>query len=155
MLVINCIDKNYSSRKNQEIKYIVIHDTANKRKGANAYNHYLYFGSAHRNSSAHFFVDDCNILQILPIGYAAWHVGDGKRGIITNENSIGVEMCINEDSDRNMTKNNMIRLIHYLLLMCKLPATSVVRHFDASDKICPGSMSQNNWQEWKEFIKSI
>ena len=46
--------------RNSVIKYIVIHDTANKSNGADADAHFKYFNGGNRNSSADFFVDDTN-----------------------------------------------------------------------------------------------
>ena len=44
--------------RNSAIRYIVIHDTGNKSKGADADSHFRYFNGGNRNSSADFFVDD-------------------------------------------------------------------------------------------------
>ena len=32
-----------------------------------------------------------------------------------------------------------------------IPLDRVIRHFDASKKICPRSMSSNNWEGWRAF----
>lgn len=69
------INYNTSSRKGTQIKYIVIHDTGNNSKGANAEAHYRYFNGGNRSASAHYFVDDKIILQIVEDEKAAWHVG--------------------------------------------------------------------------------
>lgn len=53
---------NYSKRSIKP-KYICIHDTGNP--GATALNHYTYFNGGNRNSSADFFVDSNNIIQIV------------------------------------------------------------------------------------------
>ena len=45
------------------IKYIVIHYTANK--GDTALNNAKYFENVNRNSSAHYFVDENEIYQIV------------------------------------------------------------------------------------------
>lgn len=95
------IHYNYSSRKNTPIAYIVVHDTGNPDPGADAMAHYRYFSGGNRKASAHYFVDDGGVVQIIEDAYAAWHCGDGrgKHGI-TNRNSIGVEICINRGIDR-------------------------------------------------------
>ena len=33
----------------------------------------------------------------------------------------------------------------------KIPLENVVRHYDASRKVCPESMSKNDWSIWKGF----
>lgn len=98
------IKYNHSSRRGNSVKFIVIHDTANKSAGANALNHYRYFSRCNRNASAHYFVDDKEIVQIVGDSRAAWHCGDNQgygRALngCTNLNSIGVELCINKDGN--------------------------------------------------------
>lgn len=66
---------NYSSRNGAKIKYIVIHDTGNTSRGADADAHFNYFNTADRQSSAHYFVDDKQILRIIPDELKSWAVG--------------------------------------------------------------------------------
>lgn len=60
-------------------EFFVAHDTGNP--GATADNHYAYFNSLKdRTASAHVFIDDTKILEIIPTGTGydpaekAWHV---------------------------------------------------------------------------------
>ena len=150
------INYNYSNRFNKKIQYIVIHDTGNPRKGANAQAHFRYFNQKGRNASAHYFVDKDESLQLVADEYSAWHCGDGKGKYgIFNYNSIGIELCINEDGDWEMTKSRAVLLIRQLLLKHKLDKKCVVRHFDASRKICPRKMHDIGWREWTLFYDSI
>ncbi len=143
--------------RNSVIKYIVIHDTANKSKGANADAHYKYFNSGNRNSSADFFVDDKKILQINDYTkYYTWHVGDGKGKYgITNQNSIGVEICINSDGDYKKAVDNTVELVRHLMKELDIPLENIVRHCDASRKTCPASMSEDGWKGWYNFKERI
>ena len=146
------IKDNKSSRAGQKIKYIVIHDTGNKGKNAGAYNHYLYFSGGNRKASAHYFVDSKEIIQIIDDSMAAWHVGDGKGKYgVTNSNSIGIEICINPESDYKVALDKTIELVKDLMHKYHIPVENVIRHYDASHKICPGTMSANNWQAWHDF----
>ena len=146
------IKYNFSSRNGIKVKYIVVHDTGNPRNGAGAQNHYLYFNGGNRNASAHYFVDDKEIIQTVEDFNASWHCGDGKgRYGITNSNSIGIEICINEDSDFDKALGNAIVLIRYLMGKYNISKEMVVRHFDASRKVCPKSMSDMGWRKWSEF----
>lgn len=150
------IKYNYSSRNGSTIEYIVVHDTGNKRIGAGANNHYLYFNGANRNASAHYFIDSKEIIQTVEDSFASWHCGDGRGKYgITNRNSIGVEICINEDGDFNIAKDNCILLIRLLMKKYNIPKDNVVRHFDASRKHCPRSMSEVGWKEWTKFYLNI
>ena len=147
---------NFSSRKGTPIKYIVIHDTGNTSKGADANAHFLFFNSADRKSSAHYFVDDKQILRIIKDEDKSWHCGDGKgRYGITNENSIGIEMCINSDGDFRKTYLNTLNLTKHLMEKYKIHLENVVRHYDASRKICPNIMSKYNWASWNKFKEDL
>lgn len=146
------IKYNFSERKGTKVKYIVIHDTGNKKRGAGAYNHYLYFNGGDRNASAHYFVDSKEIIQTVPDHLSAWHTGDGKgRYGVTNANSIGIEICINPDSDYKKAVADTLELTRYLMDKHQIPPDNVIRHYDGSRKLCPASMAANNWQAWHEF----
>ena len=145
------------TRRKGKICYIVIHDTGNKSNGADADSHFKYFNGGNRNSSADFFVDDKKILQINDYNiYNTWQVGDGKGKYgITNGNSIGIEICVNADGDYNIAFTNAIKLTKHLMKELNIPAKNVVRHYDASRKNCPASMSENNWEKWEEFKRLL
>ncbi len=145
------------SRRTDEIKYIVIHDTGNTGRGANAESHYKYFNGGNRGSSADFFVDDVQALQVNDYTrYYTWHCGDGhgKYGI-TNNNSIGIEICINCDGDYSKAFENAVQLTRQLMSELHIDINHVVRHYDASRKNCPQSMSGNDWARWREFKRRL
>lgn len=148
---------NRSSRNGENIKYIVIHDTGNSASGANANAHFNYFNGGDRSSSADFFVDDTQVLCVNDYyKYYTWHCGDGhgKYGI-TNRNSIGIEICINSDGNRDVVITKTISLVKELMEELNIPIDRVVRHYDASRKNCPSSMNKNNWSEWFEFKRRL
>jgi N-acetylmuramoyl-L-alanine amidase cwlH len=136
--------------------FIVVHDTGNTNVGADAINHYKYFNGENRNASAHYFVDDKRIVETVETTNVSWHCGDGhgKYGI-TNNNSIGVEICVNSDGDYEKALENARKVIRFLMDFYNIPINKVVRHFDASHKICPRSMSANNWEKWWKFKESL
>ncbi len=141
------------SKRTCPIRYIVIHDTGNAGKGANANAHFNYFNSGDRQSSADFFVDNTQVLQVNDYNtYYTWHCGDGagKYGI-TNANSIGIEICINSDGNYDVAFQNAVALTKQLMSELNIPIERVVRHYDASRKNCPTSMSNNNWLLWNTF----
>lgn len=145
------------TRRAQRPQYIVIHDTGNPGRGANADSHFRYFNGGNRNSSADFFVDDTQILQVNNyLSYYTWHCGDGKgRYGITNANSLGIEICINSDGDYSKAFDNAVWLAKKLMTELDIPLNRVVRHYDASRKNCPASMSKNSWALWSEFKKRL
>ena len=145
------------SRRTSAIKYIVVHDTGNPDKGADAERHYQYFNGGDRDSSADVFVDDRQAIKVNDWNkYYTWHCGDGhgKYGI-TNANSVGVEMCINPDGDYDRAFARMVEVVKELMQTLGIDANHVVRHYDASRKDCPMSMSGNGWARWNEFKKRI
>ena len=147
---------NYNTRT-CDIMYIVIHDTGNTDSGADAVRHYNYFNGGNRGSSADFFVDDKQVLQVNDYErYYTWHCGDGhgKYGI-SNNNSVGIEICINSDGDYNKAVQNAVELTQYLMGILNIDINHVVRHYDASRKNCPQSMSGNGWSKWAEFKKKL
>ena len=149
------IKYNFSARKVQPT-YIAIHDTGNP--GAGALNHYNYFNGGNRGSSADYFVDSTNIIQIIDTDhYYSWAVGDGngKYGI-TNRNSVSIEMCLEKDGYPSVeTIKNTIDLTKYLMDKYNIGINRVVRHYDASRKPCPNSFKTNNWAKWTSFKNAL
>jgi N-acetylmuramoyl-L-alanine amidase CwlA len=146
---------------NRKIDFIVIHYTANYSAGAGAYTHFDYFNNAYRGSSADFFIDDKNILQINDYKlYRSWAVGNGKgeQGI-TNDNSISIEICVNQDSDLSIAIKNTMELTAYLMKELNLGIDKVKRHYDCGGdwKLCPlfycGSPEKDN--EWNNFKNKV
>lgn len=137
-------------------RYLVIHDTANTSNGANANAHYNYFNGGNRSASAHIFVDDSNIIQTVEFTDTAWHCGDGRgKNGIYNSNSIGIEICVNSDGSYDRAVQNTIELVKYLMRELGIPYDRVVRHYDASGKNCPQSMSFNSWEKWNWFKSQL
>lgn len=149
------IKYNYSKGGNSK-KYIVIHDTGNYNKGAGAMNHFDYFNGGDRKASAHYFVDDKLVLQVVEDNDRSWHCGvkygtSQLRSEVNNSNSIGIEICVNPESEFEVAFNKAIELTRHLMKVYNIPSNNVVRHFDACAKVCPGSMKADNWKKWSEF----
>ena len=141
--------------RNEKPRYIVVHTTGNTRPGADARAHFSYWNSGNVGQSADFVVDEGGALQINDYNrYYTWHCGDGKGKYgITNQNSIGVEICVNSDGDFEKA------LAHTVTLLRKLKGETgienVVRHYDASRKLCPKELAENDWERWKELKRSV
>lgn len=145
------------SRRTEKIQFIVIHDTGNSAPGAGAAAHRRYFLTTDRKASADFVVENDTIIKLNDYyKFFTWHCGDGKGKYgITNSNSIGIEMCINPEANRQKTINTTIKLVYDLMDELKIRRTRIVRHYDASRKVCPSSMAANNWAEWWKFLDSL
>ncbi len=141
--------------RTEKPRYIVIHTTGNTRRGADARAHFDYWNSKNVGQSADFVVDDNGVLQINDYKkYYTWHCGDGKGKYgITNANSIGVEICVNSDGDFEKALDHVVPFIRQL--MADTGIMQVVRHYDASRKLCPAALAENNWEKWKKLKRRI
>lgn len=144
-------------RPKSAIRFIAVHWTANTSKGATAMNHYRYFQNNSPGASAHYFVDDNEIVQIVGDTTIAYAVG-GNQGYgvalngCTNYNSISIEMCVNNGYSDKMLFNT-IELVKELLR--QFPNARVCRHWDATRKDCPSGFTGNNNARWNKFLNDI
>ena len=127
-------------RRTQTVRYIVVHYVgAGSSAPGNALANCRYFAGGNRNASAHYFIDDAGIYEYAdPSAYATWHCGDGHgRYGITNANSIGIEVCNNGGPYTDAEIDRLTWLVQRLMAEFGVPAERVVRHYDASRKMCP------------------
>ncbi|WP_160674614.1 SH3 domain-containing protein [Clostridium sp. C8-1-8] len=150
------ININYSVGIAISPKYIVIHDTDNRQFGANAMANRNYFANhPDAEASAHYTVDQGNIIQVLEDNWRGWHCGDRYNPIINNSNTIAIELCVNVDNNFDKTLENGIALTKYLMQKYNIPAENVVRHYDVSGKICPKMMIKDRPELWTYFKQLI
>ena len=155
----NRIQHNYRKGNNRKIEYIVIHDTQNH--GADAAAHFGYFNKPSSKASAHYGVDDKSIYQYVDDKDISFHCGDPKSGGYdrtihrSNNNSIGIEMCVNDGSSFKTTVQKTLYLTKQLMTKYNIPLNRVIRHYDVSGKICPRQFSPNNWKLWYQFKKDL
>ncbi|MDB2060789.1 SH3 domain-containing protein [Clostridium perfringens] len=150
------IDINYSQGVTINPKYIVIHDTDNRQAGANAMANRNYFAN-HPNAkaSAHYIIDEGNIIQALEDTWKGWHVGDGNNPNINNSTTIAIELCVNKGNDFDKTLENGVELTKYLMNKYNIPAENVVMHRDASGKTCSRMMIEDRPSLWPYFKDRI
>lgn len=140
------------------IKYIVIHYTGSgTSKSGSAKANCIYFSNGDRQASAHYFIDDGGIWEYAnPKSYVTWHCGDGHGAYgITNANSIGIEVCINGDKEYTAKEIGYLKqLVPYLMKTYGVSASHVVRHYDASRKMCPYyyAKRQSAWETLRKII---
>lgn len=153
-------NSNYTVGRTQNIKYLVIHYTANN--GDTGKGNCNYFKSANRNASAHYFVDENEIWQSVEDKDTAWHCG--TKGTYyhkecRNNNAIGIELCSRKDSKgnyyfKNEVVNNAVELTKMLMDKYNIPIKNVIRHYDVTHKVCPAPMVNNVklWSNFKEML---
>lgn len=132
-------DYNLSPRR-EAVRFIVVHYVGDGTSAAgSAKRNCMYFAGGDRQASAHYFIDDGSIYEYAdPSAHAAWHVGDGHgRYGITNANSVGIEVCNNGGPYTEAEIDRLAWLVQRLMARFGVPAERVVRHYDASRKMCP------------------
>lgn len=151
---------NNNSYAGQTPLYIVIHNTDNIAKTADAKAHATaqHNGNFH-GYSAHVFVDDKSAYQALPYNRGAWHVGvnyGGKLfGTVNNHNSIGIEMCMNAGYNYEKAFQNTVDVCKQLMKKYNIPAIRVVQHYDVCAKNCPSAIrAKGDWNRFKKLISS-
>lgn len=151
----NFTDRNSLSR----IKYLVIHYVG---AVSSARNNADFFYSTYRGASAHYFVDEEEIWQVVADEDIAWHCGTSgayKHSYCRNDNSIGIEMCCKKNSNGNWyfeqnTIRNCIALAKQIVNKYKIPVENVLRHYDVTGKICPEPYIRNI-ELWNDFKKEV
>lgn len=165
-------------------QYIVLHYTAglSSKKGS-AKNVANYFATTNKEASADFIVDDVDIVQYNadPKKRYCWSVGGNKYttlstslgaqyyGIVTNKNSISIEMCSNKSNNTTLnatdtdwyitdeTLVNAILLTRYLMKVYNIPKQNVIMHHQVNGKICPNPfcVNENALKKWNEFLTQL
>lgn len=144
-----------SIRYNEDnIQWVVVHDTASSATGSNALAHanYLYNNSVNENPlwvSWHYTIDDTNIYQHLPEEERGFHAGDGSTNPGEgsyfgggNRNGVGIEMSINQDGDLYRTWQRTAKLVVDILVRHDLPISQQTYHNDFSGKNCPRTLRE-------------
>lgn len=145
-----------ASRRPSDIRYLVIHFTAND--GDSAKNNADYFAREAPGASAHFFVDERGIWQSVQEKDIAWHCG--TRGMYfhpycRNANSLGVELCSRKRGEKYYftpeTVKNAQQFVRSLMKRYGIPTENVVRHYDVTHKNCPAPFVEDAgaWQRFK------
>ena len=165
---IPCHAKNHGgSRPAGQIKYLVYHYTGNDGDTAKANAN--YYQSTVVQASAHYFVDDDNVICSVDPLTTAWAVGGSKWSdcaktgggtlytVVTNANSISIEMCDTKKNGQLMateaTLERAAALGRALMKKYNIPIQRVVRHFDVTGKYCPAYFMDS--AKWNEFKKRL
>ena len=132
--------------------YVVIHETDNWSKGADAKAHATAMKNGNLAGTVHYYVDSKSIYQTLDHADGAWAVGDGKGKYgITNRNSINIEICVNPETDYYKAVDYAEQLAAKLLKQYGWGTDHLKRHYDASRKNCPRRIQAEG--RWPEFVK--
>lgn len=128
------VAKNVTNNGINGKKYIVIHETANESRGANADAHgRLQSNGNSRNASWHYTVDDKEVVQSFDDNAICWHAGNSKY----NRDGIGIEICVNSDGNYKKAVENAQELTRQLMSKYGINTSNVIQHNAASGKDCP------------------
>lgn len=132
--------------------YVIIHETDNWSKGANARAHATAMKNGNLAGTVHYYVDSQECYQTLEHQDGAWAVGDGhgKYGI-SNLNSINIEICVNPESNYYLAVDRAAELAAMLLNQYGWDTSHLKRHYDASRKHCPRRILDEGL--WDNFVK--
>lgn len=152
------------------IKYLVYHYTGNRNDSAVA-NAKYFRDTNTRSAGAHYFVDATSVYQSIDDLRIAWSVGGNKYSdckttgggtmykIVTNTNSISIEMCSTNSEISKQTMENAAALGKVLMQKYNIPITNVYTHFDVTGKKCVGwngwwGTDRIKWNQFKAMLSS-
>lgn len=152
--LINFYDSN---RSKSAIKYIILHYVG---AVSTAKNNADYFYSKYRGASAHYFVDENEIWQVVEDNDSAWSIGADKYYTdARNTNSINIEMCCYTNSKgkldiKESVIEKAIELTKELMKKYDIDVNHVIMHYDATRKVCPAPFV-NNKDRWNDFKSEL
>ncbi|MDR4997910.1 N-acetylmuramoyl-L-alanine amidase [Brevibacillus parabrevis] len=175
MQITEMLLTNQTARPGTKIvpKGLVIHWTANEGKGADAVANRNYFNKPTTEASAHYCVDDKQIVRCLPENEMGYHVGAKsykaealqKLSTYPNNCTIGIEMCVNQDGDFRAMYQRTVELAADILKRYGWSVDKLWRHFDITGKNCPAYFVSDDFarkytgltavQAWSKFKADV
>lgn len=157
-IIKDITNTNRTISNNRKIKYLVMHYVGAVSTARNNAN---YFKNTYRGASAHYFVDDNEIVQVVEDKDIAWHCGnDVYYNGARNSNSLSIEMCCYrmENGNLNITagvEEKAVELAKELMKKYNIPISNVVRHYDVTRKNCPAPFvsDQKRWDNFKKKLQ--
>ena len=168
MLVMPAHPTNTWDRLGTAFEFIVLHYVG---AVSTARNNGSYYGNTPNiGASAHFFVDEHEIVSSVPLTMSAGHCGvdysngkapfwNGKGTYSTNRRSIGIEMCCKKTAAGEWyiepeTVTRTVALVKWLMQEYNIPLDHVIRHYDVCWKQCPEPWVRDPAQ-WAAFRKRL
>lgn len=116
---------------------VTIHNTANDAPAINEAK--CLQNDPNEERSFHFAVDDCEVVQILPLNRTAWHAGDGQGD--GNMRTIAIEICYSKSGGERFEKAEqnaarLLALLSYFIFRKEVKEVTYT-HQHWSGKYCP------------------
>ena len=156
-IIKDITNTNRTISNNRKIEYLVMHYVG---AVSTARNNASYFKNTYRGASAHYFVDDNEIVQVVEDTDIAWHCGnDVYYNGARNSNSLSIEMCCYRMENGNLnitaaTEARAIELAKELMKKYNIKIENVVRHYDVTRKNCPAPFVKDE-ERWENFKKKL
>ncbi|MBQ9967646.1 MAG: N-acetylmuramoyl-L-alanine amidase [Oscillospiraceae bacterium] len=155
--MIPCKRENYGGLRQGPVEYLVVHYTG--APGDTARNNGLYFAREQVGASAHYFVDEKEVVASVPETCTAWHCGGAhyRHPYCRNGNSIGIEICTKGAPGAYrldpLAVERAQALIRALMAKYQITPDRVLRHYDVTGKLCPQPLVEEDaWARFKEEI---
>src|SRR5690625_2402622 len=133
------------------VRFLVFHETANPRVGANADAHARLQASGNvRNASWHVQGDDREVVRSFESDVRCWHAGDGDDPDGGNFNGEAYEMCVNADGDYDAALALAVRWFRMRRAATGLGRSAVVQHHHFNGKDCPAILRDRGG--WEAFV---
>lgn len=156
---IPCNPANFGGFRAGPVEYLVVHYTAGRNDTAE--NNGIYFAREQTGTSAHYFVDEHEVVQSVPDDRVAWHCGGAsyRHGQCRNSNAIGVEICSRWENGSYFfhprALENAKTLLRQLMVRYAVPPERVLRHYDVTGKLCPAPFVGAGQGDWERFRREL
>lgn len=158
--------KRRSGQKLLGVQFIVCHDVGVDSSTALQNANYYIKSANEVEASAHFFVDDKQIIQVIPSEEKAWHVRRSVTtdnqlfGLDANDYALSVELCYSTRNafDSRKAYENYCILIADLCHKYNLdPKKHLVGHYtlDPTRRSDPINAFQTIGKTWNDFISDV
>lgn len=199
MNIIQYTNSNHTSYlKDRKIEYIVVHYTAGTSSTPGSAKNVIdsIYINGNTDVSADYTIDQGGVYSYNPDpkNRYTWHCGGSLNseyasygggahyGKCTNKNSVGIEVCSDNNSGYVEYANTsdwsysrqcitlLTELVKYLMQKYNIDINHVIRHFDVTGKLCPGIVGwntgplytrngskngKNNESQWLTFKQSL
>lgn len=156
--------KRRSGQKLLGVSFLVSHDVGNPGTTAQGNANYFINSANEMEASAHYFVDDKNIICVIPEGEKSWHVryvspkDNEIYGKDANNWALGIELCYGGAIDNKKAYQNYVELHAYLCQKYSLnPEQNITGHFvlDPVRRNDPLEAFRVIGKTWFEYIRDV
>lgn len=127
--------KQYGQPLKKSWKGITIHNTGNDMS---AKEHEELMETSTNHLATHFFVDENEVIQMMPLDWIVWHTGKGMD--MGNTRTIAIEICRSTNAEELYmeAQANAIDLIHSLMKEFGFTKDNIYFHCDFNQQTyCP------------------